>query len=103
MQTNFGLSDMLFDVETVFVKVGGDEPTEAISVNPIEGSMVGNRFTIGNFRFNGKQYENGDKQLAFDVSFIDVTPDENTQLIIDNQNTISRIANQIIQDAFSEA
>jgi hypothetical protein len=103
MQTNFGLSDMLFDVDTVMVKVGEDEPTEAISVNPIQGDMTGSRFTIGNFRFNGKEYDNGDKQLAFDVSFVGVTADENTQLIIDHQATISKIANTIIQEAFEDA
>jgi hypothetical protein len=102
MQTNFGLSNNLFEVETVMVQVGEDEPVEAIQIDPIEGPMVGNKFTISNFRFSDLVYDNGDRQLAFDVSFNGIRSDKNDVVVAHYQDTITAIANKIVQDAFTE-
>jgi hypothetical protein len=102
MQTNFGIDGMMFDAETVMIKVRDDEPIEAISITPTDGSMVGYPFTIGNFTITGVKYENGDGQVKFDVSFINVPDDENESLVIRYKDVVNQIAYRLIADAMSE-
>lgn len=99
MKSNFGIDGMMFEAQTVMSNVDGEEPTPFIEFNPIEGSMVGNKFIIGEFKIKDELYDNGDGQLQFSVSFLDKTKKENDKLLLDHIETINKIVKKIVEDA----
>lgn len=102
MQDNLGLVDMLFNVDSVMVSINDSEPTEHIEITPIEGSMVGYKFVIGDFVMTDKTHDNGDGEVKFEVSFLDVDEDTNNLLIAEHHDTINSIAEGLIKKAIEE-
>lgn len=98
MKSNFGIDGMMFEVQTVMSNVDEEEPTPFTEFNPIEGSMLGNKFIIGEFKINDELCDNGDGQLQFSVSFLDKTKKENDELLLDHIETINQIVKKIFED-----
>lgn len=98
MQDNFGLDDMLFQVETIMSNVNDEEPSPFLELNPIKGELVGHKFIIGEFKMTDVEYDNGDGQLQYSVSFIDKTKEETDELTIKYTDTINKIVMNMIEN-----
>ena len=98
MQNNFGLDNMLFEVETVMTQINNEEPSPFLELTPLEGDMLGSKFLIGEFRMTDETFENGDGQLQFSVSFSDKTKKENYELLEQHTETINKIVINMLED-----
>jgi len=101
MQNNFGLDDMLFEVETVMSQIDNEEPSPFLEITPIEGDLVGSPFLIGEFRMTDKTHENGDGELQFSVSFVDKPKAENDELLAKHIETINHIVYKLLDELTS--
>lgn len=98
MQNNFGLDDMLFEVETVMAHINDEAPSPFLELVPLEGSMVGSKFIIGEFRITDETYENGDGEMQFSVSFPEKTKKENDEMVETHAETINKIVINMLED-----
>lgn len=100
MKNNFGLCDMLFEVETVMSNIKDEEPTPFIQLTPLEGDMVGTRFLIGEFRLIDSDDDMG--QVQFSVSFPDFDEKEADNLAQKYLETLTKIVTTMMEDCKNE-
>ncbi len=102
MQSNFGLDNMLFEVETVMSNINDEEPSPFLELVALEGDMIGNTILIGEFRRTDVEYDNGDGQLQFSVSFMDLDKKQNDELLEKHIDTINKIVMNIIESVVED-
>lgn len=98
MQTSFNLDGELFEVEMIMSSVDEEEPSQFLEIKPIEGTMIGNTFIIGEFKFIEDVSSEDSDNLSFNAVFLNKTAEENTQLIKLHLDTINKIVLNMFKD-----
>lgn len=98
MQTSFNLDGELFEVEMIMSNVDIEEPSPFLEILPLEGSMVGNTFIIGEFKFTEDDESEDSDNLSFNIVFTDKSKQENDELCKLHLNTINTIVTNIFKD-----
>lgn len=83
----------------------GEELVEHLLVEFIGDYLEGKKLIVGNFRFPETEGKDGSQfvDVSFDATFLNVTEDENNQLLADNFFIVKRIAENLIKEAVEDA